>query len=483
MQFRVCGFKKSRRSVDEVPVPNSRSVRALSEIAVAEEPEAVVVSPQDVDTHGRAIQLSDDRWRRLLAFVLLNQEDLDILAGAGQVAAKVDEVAESFYEHILGEADLRALIERESTIERLRASLTRYVQTFFDGRFDDRRMEGVIRIGVVHDRIDLPLQSYIGATLRIDRIIIPALIESFHHDPIMLGKAIMAYRKLLTADVAAVTQTFIDARDKTQMLVQRLEDQAGQLDEQQREVNDVAVTLAAAAQESHASASNTNELAAQMATEAHGADDLVGRMVSSADDGAEIVDRSGSAVADMLVAVEGIVTQLATLAQQSADISNLVSGIRGIADQTNLLALNAAIEAARAGEHGRGFAVVAEEVRKLADRTRAALGDITELNEKSLGAIGAVQEAVTSTASQAQGVSQHRASTRDGFASIRGAVGETADSLHKIVSGVESVAGNAQELTNMSDEVARTAERLTQLSETLAGSISATRELILEARG
>ncbi len=92
--------------------------------------------------------------------------------------------------------------------------------------------------------------------------------------------------------------------------------------------------------------------------------------------GMEIVHVLGERAQETTEMTAKVSQSITSLKEESETINSFVGTITSISEQTNLLSLNASIEAARAGEAGRGFAVVAEEIRKLADDSAKAAGQI-----------------------------------------------------------------------------------------------------------
>jgi hypothetical protein len=162
------------------------------------------------------------------------------------------------------------------------------------------------------------------------------------------------------------------------------------------------------------------------------------------------------------------------LGSRSERIGGIVETITAIAGQTNLLALNAAIEAARAGEQGRGFAVVAEEVRKLAEESGRAAGDIAtlvaEIQSDTERAVAAAGDSARLTDDGSDTVEEARAALER----ISETVTAMDDATIAITDAVEEIArGSATVAAEVSD-VASVAESASAVTEELSASTQQT---------
>jgi methyl-accepting chemotaxis protein len=118
------------------------------------------------------------------------------------------------------------------------------------------------------------------------------------------------------------------------------------------------------------------------------------------------------------------------------------------------LALNAAIEAARAGQHGKGFAVVAAEVRKLAERSQVAAGEISEISLSSVKVAENAGEmlktlvpAIRKTANLVQEISSASAEQNSGAQQINKAMQQLDQVIQQNASASEELASNAEEFS------------------------------------
>ena len=145
------------------------------------------------------------------------------------------------------------------------------------------------------------------------------------------------------------------------------------------------------------------------------------------------------------------------------EIANKIVIIEEIARQTNLLALNAAIEAARAGEQGKGFAVVAAEVRKLAERSQIAAGEINELSSGSVEtaeAAGKMLEVmVPNIQKTAELVQEIAAASREQDAGAE----QIAKSIQQLDSVIQQNASASEEMASTAEELSGQAEVLSEM--------------------
>lgn len=156
---------------------------------------------------------------------------------------------------------------------------------------------------------------------------------------------------------------------------------------------------------------------------------------------------------------------------QIEEVNEISKEIGQFGKRQNILALNASIEAARAGEAGRGFAVVAEEIRKLADDSAKAAGEISNnvglITARTNQSVASAHEAGAMVASQSEAVEQ-----------VVNVFSNMQECMKKLVEGLNAIVESTE---RADEEKSHTVQAISQIStsiEETTGSVITVRDSV-----
>jgi len=252
----------------------------------------------------------------------------------------------------------------------------------------------------------------------------------------------------------------LDQKDEIGMLADSLTGMADKLKGVVGEISAAGGNVSSGSQQMSASAEQMSQGATEQAANAEEVSSSMEEMDSTiqrnSDNAQETESIAVRAAEDARKGGEAV-RETVTAMQQ---IAEKITIIDEIARNTNLLALNAAIEAARAGEQGKGFAVVASEVRKLAERSQVAAGEIGELSSNSVGiaedAGGLLEKLVPNIERTSELVQEINAASSEQSSGSQ----QISKAINQLDQVIQQNASQAEEMSSMAEELSSQAEQL-----------------------
>jgi methyl-accepting chemotaxis protein WspA len=222
-----------------------------------------------------------------------------------------------------------------------------------------------------------------------------------------------------------------------------------------KEQQSTAAEVASTTTEISATAKEMSATSTELLKTADGVSAVAEQASRLATEGQRGLERMHAIMRGILEASSNITTRLGVMNEKAGNINAVVTTITKVADQTNLLSLNAAIEAEKAGEYGRGFAVVASEIRRLADQTAAATGDIEQMVKEMVGAVS----------SSVMGMDKFGEELRrgaEGISAVSAQLDKVIEEVQSLAPSVESVNEGMRAQTQGAQQIS---EALVQLGE------------------
>ena len=209
-----------------------------------------------------------------------------------------------------------------------------------------------------------------------------------------LGVSIISEKR--SDDLGILINSFHLMLDTLRNQIQQIMEGAGTIASSITQLSNIVSQLVTSSSQTSASLSEITATVEEVRQTAYISNEKAEQVAESAEQSARTSERGKNATEDTISGMnrinkemEYIAESIVKLSERIQSIGEIISVVNDLADQSRLLSVNASIEAAKAGEHGKGFAIVAQEVKSLADQSKAATKQIkTILNDiqKATGA-------------------------------------------------------------------------------------------------
>lgn len=318
----------------------------------------------------------------------LTDEDLWVLSRLKPLVTEhIETIVTRFYKNLEHERSLMEIIHDNSSVDRLKKTLTIHIQEMFSGVIDEAFLEKRIRIAHVHLRIGLLPKWYLGAfqdlLLSMLTIFENALSDEEYR------RSVKAVTKILNIEQQIVLEAFEDEHAR----LRRLDEESK--NELHRQIKDTSGSLAAIFAETTGAVQELVDKSSEIAETSRAGTKTAVSVEQKSIGGKKELEEQEQQLNQMGSSMTQIEQEIKKLEEIALQIEKIFGIVTGIAEQTNLLSLNASIESARAGEHGKGFAVVANEVRKLSDDTKKTVSTVSELVNNTNAQISIVTKHIT----------------------------------------------------------------------------------------